>query len=212
MRKRHCGRSNVSAGGIELTLPGPAGDFGVAGDKIRTTFFELLAPSNNRLLAAYLPEKALADLNAGKSVELDIYSMVEVPRRAEYTDVTPQQFDEVLKAMAPSMGNIESVQGDLQQEMTIRLKSLTAKPIEIGHPEMLGGIFRKSDAGGYAMLLAFKQGDGRSDTIAGGMAVLRVRQRLIFAYLYRKYESPDTVSWVGKNLEAWCDAILAKNK
>ncbi len=201
----------VSAGGVELTLPGPGSDFAEAGDKLRTTFFELLAPSSNRLLSAYLPEKTLATLNAGKSLDLDIYSMVEVPRRAEYSDVTPQAFEEVLKGMETSMGKFDSNVGDLQQEMNLRLKSLGVKPIEIGHPEMLGGIFRKSDAGGFAMLVAVKQADDRSATMAGGMAVLRVRQRLIFAYLYRKYESPETISWVHKTLEAWCDGILAKN-
>ncbi len=199
----------VNAGGTELTLPVPASDFVEVGDKLRTTFFELLAPSGNRLLSAYAPEKTLTSRNAGKPLELDIYSMVEVPRRAEYTDVTPQAFEQVLKGMEPSMGKFEA--GGLQQEMNIRLKSLGAKPIEIGHPEMLGGIFRKPNAAGFAMLLADKQGDDRSDTMAGGMAVLRVRQRLIFAYVYRKYESPDSISWVNKILEAWCDTILAKN-
>jgi hypothetical protein len=200
----------VRAGGIDLTLPGPGSDFAEAGDKLRTTFFELLAPSNNRLLTAYVPAKTLADLNAGKSHELDIYSMVEVPRRAEYTDVTPQAFEQVLKGMEPSMGTVELNAGELQQEMNIRLKSLGSGPIEIGHPEMLGGIFRKPNAAGFAMLSAVKQ-DDRKDTMAGGMAVLRVKQRLVFAYLYRKYKSPDTISWVRKNLEVWCDAILAKN-
>jgi hypothetical protein len=200
----------VRAGGIELTLPGPGSDFAEAGDRLRTTFFELLAPSNNRLLTAYVPEKTLVDLNAGKSRELDIYSMVEVPRRAEYADLTPQGFEQVLKGMEPSMGTFELNVGEFQQEMNTRLKSLDTRPIEIGHPEMLGGIFRKSNAAGFAMLLAVKQ-DDRKDTMAAGMAVLRVKQRLVFAYLYRKYVSPDTLSWVRKNLEAWCDAILAKN-
>jgi hypothetical protein len=91
------------------------------------------------------------------------------------------------------------------------LQSLGTKPIEIGHPEMLGGIFKKTDASGFAMVLAVKQGD-RSSTMACGFGVLRVKQRLIFAYLYRKYESPKTVSLVRENLEAWSDAILSKNK
>jgi hypothetical protein len=76
---------------------------------------------------------------------------------------------------------------------------------------MLGGVFQKNDASGYAMLTAIKQGD-RTTTMAGGFAVLRVRQRLVFTYLYRKYESPDTISWLSKNLEVWSDAILSKNK
>jgi hypothetical protein len=39
------------------------------------------------------------------------------------------------------------------------------------------------------MLAAVKQ-ENRSDTMAMGIGELRVKQRLVFAYLYRKYESP----------------------
>ncbi len=76
---------------------------------------------------------------------------------------------------------------------------------------MLGGVFEKTDAAGFAMLLALKQGD-RNVTMASGVAMLRVKQRLLFAYLFRKYESPETVSLVRKDLESWADAILAGNR
>ncbi len=201
----------VRAGGIELTLPGPANDFAEAGDKLRTTFFELLVPSNNRLLSAYLPVNVLANLSAAVPRGLDIYAMVEVPRRAEYSELTSKAFDEVLQGMQNAMGKLDAGKvEDLQQEMNLRLKSLGTKPIDIGRPEMLGGIFQKSNAAGFAMLSAMKQ-DDRTTTMAIGMAVIRVKQRLVFAYLYHKYESSDTVSWVSKHLEAWCDAILDEN-
>jgi hypothetical protein len=193
----------VKAGGIVLTLPAPANDFADAGDKLRTTFFELLVPSNNRLLSAYVPAKTRMEASGGKMPPgLDAYAMVEVSRQAEYTDCTPQAFEQVLKSVEPSMGKLDAKKiGELEQELNIHLKSLSKRPIQVGHPEMLGAIFHKSNAAGFAMLMAVKE-DDRSDTMAGGIALLRVKQRLIFAYLYRKYESPDTVSWLGKNLEA----------
>ena len=95
--------------------------------------------------------------------------------------------------------------------MNLHLKTLGAKPLEVGRPEMLGGVFRKANEFGFAMLATLKQ-DDRSATTAVGVAVLRVRQRPVFAYLHRKYESPDTVIWLHRSLEAWCDAILARNQ
>jgi len=195
----------VRTGGIVIKLPGPATDFEEAGDQLRTTFFELLTPSTNRLLSAYLPSQILVKWNARKPGALDVYA-----RQAEYSDCTPQAFDQVLKSVEPSMGKLDVKVGEIEQEINIRLKSLGTRPIEVDHPEMLGNIFRKSNAAGFAMLIAVKQ-DDRSDTMAGGVALLRVKQRLIFAYLYHKYESPDSVNWVRKNLEAWCDTILARN-
>jgi len=61
------------------------------------------------------------------------------------------------------------------------------------------------------MLAAYKQED-RSVTMIIGTAFVRVKQRLIFVYLYRRYESPDTATLIRKELETWADAILAKNK
>lgn len=114
--------------------------------------------------------------------------------------------------MGPGLGQLDAQKlGDVTEEINIRLKSLGTKPIDVGHPEMLGAVFQKADASGFAMLMAVKQ-ENRSDTMAGGLAVLRVKQRLVFAYLFRKYESPETVNLLRKELEAWTGAILASNK
>ncbi len=203
----------VKAGGVNLTLPGPTSDFGEVGDRLRTTFFELLAPSTNRLLTAYVPKQTLDQLNAGKLTGgLDVYALVEVSRRAEYTDLTSQAFQKLVENMGPALGKLDAKKaGDVTEEINIRLKSLGTKPVEIGHPEMLGGLFQKTDASGFAMLMAVKQ-ENRSDTMAMGFAVLRVKQRLVFAYLNRKYESPETLELLRKGLEAWADAILANNR
>jgi hypothetical protein len=201
------------AGGVALILPGPSADFMEVGDKLRTTLFELLAPASNRLLSAYAPSRSITALNNGKGLgALDIYAMVEVARQSEYTNVTPQDFAEAMKGMESSMGKLDAkTLENVEQELSVRLKSVGAASVEVGRPQMLGGLLKKPDAAGFAMLVAYKQGD-RSVTMANGIAFVRVRQRLIFAYLFRKYESPDTVIWLRKNLEPWVDAILAKNK
>jgi hypothetical protein len=61
------------------------------------------------------------------------------------------------------------------------------------------------------MLTAYKQ-DDRTIKIAAGIGIARVKDRMVFAYLYRKYESPETVTLIRKELEVWVDAILAKNR
>lgn len=202
------------AGGTPVILPGPAIDFPEVGDKLRTTVFELLAPSTNRLLSAYVPTDVLAQLNRGKAPSgLDLYGLVEVLRGMEYTDCTAKDFEQVLEGAGPSLGKVDTkgITESVQDEMNSRLKLLGAKPVAVDHPEMLGGLFRKPDVAGFAMLMSVKSGD-RSVTMAGGMALVRIKERLIFVYLFRKYESPETVNWLRKNLEPWCDSILAKNR
>lgn len=203
----------AKAGGISLELPTPADDFVEVGDKVRTTLFDLLTPSANRLLTAYVPTPTLDKLNAGTTAgHLDVYAMVEVSRRAEYADLSAQAFQKVTADMGPALGKIDAQKiGDVTEEINTRLKSLGTKPIEVGHPEPLGEFFQKTDASGFGMLMAVKNDDS-SDTMAMGLAVLRVKNRLLFAYLYRRYESPETVNLLRKNLETWTDAILASNK
>jgi hypothetical protein len=204
------------AGGVALTLPGPTSDFPEVGDKLRTTFFELFAPSTSRLLSAYVSAQVLSELSQGKApadLDLGTYGMVEVPRQAEYANCTPEDFEKVLESAGPSFGasDVKRIDELALDELSARLKSVGAKPIEVGRPEKLGGLFRKLDVAGFAMLATFKSGD-RGGTMAMGCAFVRVKQRLLFVYLYRKYESPESVSWMRKNLETWCDAILAKNR
>jgi hypothetical protein len=202
----------VKAGGIMLTLPAPASDFADAGDRLRTTVFELLVPATNRLLSAYIPVVQLAEVSAGKAPGgLEVYAMVEVPRQAEYNECTPEFFAQFLKGLEPALGKLDlKTAGEMEAEINIHLKSLGSKSIEIGHSESLGSVFQKNNAAGFAMLAAYQQGD-RTITMASGIAAIRVKQRLVLAYLFRKYESPDTVKWLRKTLEAWGDQILARN-
>jgi hypothetical protein len=202
----------AKAGGVPLVLPAPPGDLVEVGDKLRSMFFELLTPSSNRLLTAYAPPSKIEIIGKTKDPGLDWYGMVEVLRQAEYNDITPDAFEQVVKAMDSSLGKVAAEKtGDAMEEINVRLKQLGGNPIEAGHPDMLGGFFREADAAGYGMLTAYKQ-EEKTFTMAGGMAVVRVKQRLILAYIFRKYESPETVALVRKDLGSWVGSILAKNK
>jgi len=202
----------AKAGGVSLVLPAPPGDFIEVGDKLRSMVFELLVPSYNRLLTAYAPPSKIDMIGKVKDPGLDRYGMVEVVRQAEYNDFTADAFEQVVKALDTSVGKVAAEQiGEAMDEINLRLKQLGGKSIEAGHPEMLGGFFREVDAAGYGMLTADKQ-EEKTLTMATGMAAVRVKQRLIFAYIFRKYESPETVALVSKDLGSWVDSILAKNK
>lgn len=199
----------VRAGGLDLTMPAPD-NFQDSGEKFRTTLFELMVPSANRLVAAFAPAAEIAKMDAGNSSGgLDAYAIVEAPRQMEYADCTPEVFEQVLKSVGAPAAELAGKQAT--EEMNFRLKTLGQRSVDIGSPENLGGIFQKTDAYGYASLTKYSQGD-RSVTMATASAVIRVRQRLIFAYIFRRYESPETVMSMAKSLEAWTDSILAKNR
>jgi hypothetical protein len=205
----------AKCGGVELSLPGPEGDFIEAGDRLRTGLFELLTPSTNRLLTAYVPAKVQQELLSGKaSGGLGVYAMVQVSRQAEYADVTPQDFEQGVNTIASSMGSIaETVKDNVTDEINVRLKQFGGKSIATDRPEILGVVFRKVDAMGVAMLMGVKEAGAVDNvTMASTFAILRVKQRAVFAYIYQRYDSPETVKSLGKMLEVWTDRIVSANK
>ncbi len=197
------------AGGLDLTFPAPE-NFEDVGEKFRTMLFELLVPSANRLVAAFAPGTEIAKLNAGRaSGGLDTYAMVEAPRQAEYADCTPEAFQQMLKGLGAPV--VELVREQAMEEFSARLKSLGEKSPDVGVPENVGPIFKKTDVYGSATLMKYSQGE-RSLTMVAASALIRVRQRVLYAYIFRRYESSETVVSTGKSLEVWADSILAKNK
>lgn len=205
----------VKAGGIDLLLPSPDGDFTEVGDRLRTTVFDLLTPSTNRLLTAYLSHQIKENLLSGNTKGgLGTYAMVEIPRGAEYTDVGQKDFEDALKTVANSMGvAVDKAFSTTTDEINARMKELGGKPISVDRPEMMGTVFRKPDAFAWAMLMGVKGGDSASaTTMAGVIAMIRIKQRVLFTYLYRKYDSPEVLDSLGKSTEAWVSRILSANQ
>jgi len=40
---------------------------------------------------------------------------------------------------------------------------------------------------------------------------MRVKERLIFVYLYAEYKDEESIVWLRRTTEAWCDEILKLN-
>ena len=140
---------------------------------------------------------------------LDTYAMIQVPRQLEYADCTPEAFQQMLKSTGAPAGEV--VRERALEEMNVRLKSFGQGSIDVGGTQDLGAVFRKTDAYGSVTLTKYSLGE-RSVTMSAATAVIRVRQRVMFAYVFNKYQSPETVLSIGKNREAWTDSIPAKNK
>jgi hypothetical protein len=139
--------------------------------------------------------------------------LLQVSRQAEYADFTQAGLDDVSKSIAASKGTVDVKSMGTVDEMNVRLMELGNKPVTVDRPEILGTLFRKSDSFGWAMLMGLKgEGSDSGITMAMACAVVRVKQRMIFAYIYRRYESPETLEWMGGVLNRWTDRISADNQ
>jgi hypothetical protein len=204
---------SFKAGGVAISIPSPSRGFVEAGD--RRSLMELFVPQTNRLLSAYMTPEDLARLNkGGDNTLLSKYGLVEVARRAEFMDCGANDFKEVINGAKEAMGDVSSTSvKDTEEEFNRRMKALDIPNarVSIGKPLMLGTLFSKPDEYGFGMITEYAM-SGNNVKVVAGCAMLRVKNRLLFAYLYAEYKDEDTIKWIRKTTEEWSDAILKANK
>ena len=88
---------------------------------------------------------------------------------------------------------------------------LGAGKLTVDKPTQLGTLFSKPNASGFAMLMPMALNDKTVTLVAATLAV-RVRNRVLFGYLYTQYKDKTSVDWITKTSEAWVDAILKSNE
>ncbi|MGH9583340.1 MAG: hypothetical protein ACRD4O_10425 [Bryobacteraceae bacterium] len=170
----------------------------------------------NRLVSAYALSKDLP-LSSRSTNAPSTYAMVEVLRRAEYWNCSSEEFvqaaSQVMDEMSKSGGGslMSDARDETQEEINRRLQSLDLGKMEIGSMKMIGSFFSKTDASGVGMLAAVKYGN-QVNTIAMSMALLRVKQRVLFLYFYAPYKDANTILWLRHTSESWADALLAANR
>lgn len=201
------------AGLKTFTIPPPASDLVEPGPDYRV-FLEPLAPTANRLVVAFVPRADLEALRSMHGAALTTYALVEVPRRAEFAEVGPEQFKEVADAVGNQFGaSFSATMKDQQEEINRKLKVLNSSSAELSldKPVQLGTLFSKQDARGYGMLMSVSM-KGQTKKVAMGMTVVRVQSRMLFLYTYTEFKDESSVQWIRTTDENWADSILQANK
>lgn len=201
------------AGMVSFVLPSPAPNLVEMGPDLRV-MMEIAAPTSNRLVAAFIPPEDLAKLPGGLADTPRNYGLVEVLRRAEFVDVDEATFKQVVDGMSQQMNSGEMQSAMLKQQDKINEKidelGLKTGKVTLDKPQQLGSIFSKPNAFGFAMVMPMAS-NGKSVNMVSGTALLRVKNRMIYAYLYTQYQDKSSVDWIVKTTESWADAILKAN-
>jgi len=200
------------AGGKSFQLPPPSDDLVELGSDYRVKM-EVFVPDSNRLVAGYVPQSVVSAVRDGTAKSFDRYAMVEIPRRAEFSDVSADLFSQITDAVSQQFGaQLEATIKDQQEAMNRRLKAINsdAGTITLDEPTQLGAFFSKKDACAFGSIMPFS-GGAKTINMLMGMMVLRVQERLLFAYVYTDYNGEGSADWMRKTTEAWADAILRLN-
>ncbi|MDL1970861.1 MAG: hypothetical protein LWW94_07795 [Candidatus Desulfofervidaceae bacterium] len=204
---------SFKVGDVPVTIPAPTKEFSEVGYDNRE-IMEVAVPPANRLVCAFVLKSDLPRLTRhDEELKLTRYAFVEVPRRGEYMDWKTSDFKKLIETMKGSLGNtISSSVEESEEELNHRLKSLDLNTkVRIGQPVQLGCFFYKENAFGFGMIVEYMMGNKAVKVVVGTM-VLRVKERLLYAYLYAEYKDINTIKWVRKTMEQWSDTILKANR
>ena len=200
------------AGGKQFALPAPSSDL-VEGGPDNRIVMENFVPDNNRLVAAFATPEDLAALRAG-SKKLTKYAMVEVPRKGEFAEFSAGDFKDLADGAAQQIGvAMDSAVSEGEETFNRRMKSLELDnlTVKLDKPVQLGTLFSRSDAIGFGMILPVTVA-GTTTRMIAGVIFLRVKNRVLFAYLYGSYKDESSAQWIRKASENWADAILKANQ
>jgi hypothetical protein len=200
-------------GGVDVALPAPQTGFVEAGPQKRP-LFEVFIPPTAQLLAAFASPQTLAALAPDKDISPANYALVFVIRPSQSEDTSPDDFKAASGAFGAPLGySADSLHQETEAEFNRRLQTLgldkTGAKLEGTIP--LGCFLSQPDA---TVLGALTPANLESTTVVGAisMIILNVHKRLVFAYLYNKYEDRNTVIGLRKASIDWTEAILAANK
>lgn len=207
----HASDCVATAGGVSLAVPPPEKVFTEVGGDKRDSF-EYMVPSRNRLLCAFVPTHYLAQLK-NPATGMDRYMVVEVSRRFENTDITAANFGQVVASMKQQIGDASQLNSNAQaskEEVVNKLKAVqNSKDISLDKTIPLGAFLQTTDRYGFLLLQPVSSGGTTVRTI-GASILLRVRNRLIFAYVYGS-DDESSLKWVQATAEEWSREILAAN-
>jgi len=211
----------VDVGGQSVYVPAPAGFHEISRLSPETRkLAETFTPPDNRLLAVFVSESDLGRIMKGETPKAERYMFLQVYRRLENSGISGTQFsqlvgqvkqqqDTILEKAKDEVGPlVDKASGKFADDYGISLK------LKIGDLVPLGFFMEKSDAAGFASFGKIQgDADGQQldSLLVSGISYVRVKGKLLYAYVYGKYETPKDLDWVRTTSTNWVDQILAAN-
>ncbi|MBU1087768.1 MAG: hypothetical protein KKD05_09680 [Candidatus Omnitrophica bacterium] len=203
---------SFKAGGTLINIPAPNAELVEVGYDVREQM-EIFVPGSNRLLAGYMRASDIPLFVKGdENFVLDQYASIQVPRQGEYQDCAESDFKELVDYVKGSFSDdIDKIIQDSEAEFNQRMESMNLDKVSIDKPIQLGTLFSKPDAYSMGMISTYSNGT-KSWTLIIVTTFIRVRERLLFVYLFSSYNNEQDIAPVRAKAEQWADAILAANK
>lgn len=204
-----------------IAIPDPEGFEEVTErfEKLKT-LFRASEPPENDLLGGYLPVSDCDLLRRGENAPFTYYAKAAVLRIGREHLISPSYFEEMVAyfrnndetLMDPDSPKMKA----MIQQMDQALSKGSSKEIklDLSQPKNLGAFDVRPNVYSVMLLMSLKVESGgtlKTLPVAATLTYLRVKEKVIFVYTYRKYQSKTDVETLRGFTTKWTNSILAAN-
>lgn len=186
---------------------------------IKVQFTQTEAPEND-MLAVHLPHADCERLRTGVLGTFNVNTKVSVRRAIRDQPYSAERFADLVATFRKNGSQMLDVNSPTMKSAIKRLdKSLSELAtqeiqVDLSQPVNLGEFDTRPNVYSVMLFLTFKTKTGDSEAsipILGGLSYVRVGQRLVYVYTYRKYVSSADVEVLREFTKKWIGQILAAN-
>lgn len=214
---------SVLLGNVKIIIPAPDGFEDVSSIKSVQERIISRTDTGNDLLAAFLPKETMDALRNQNSDIKNLFNSadVQILKKAREKNLSASDFVGILKYLQSSgLGKFDLKNPILKERIENVEKNITEQnkgnaALDISKTESLGE-FRHTDnvfSQLVLMKMSFQTGNISKDAIViGGVSLIRVKQRLLYVYIYREFKSKDDIEQLKNLSNKWTSEIIAANQ
>jgi len=212
----------IGVGGTEISIPAPEGFHEISKLSSETRdHFETFTPPDNRLLGVFLLEEDLGLLMKDETPDVRRYMLLQSYRKLEDYDLSRREFDELADSIKEQNNSLmQEVKREVESLLAATSEKLseeyqTSVAFQVSNSVPLGVFLERRNAIGYANLTKYEtaiEDEVENSTMIMSISLLRLKNRLLYAYVYERYETQESIDWVRKTSTQWAKAMLEANQ
>ena len=201
----------ISVSGIIMNIPHPDKEFMEVGVDNHIVFKDFV-PDDNILQLMFIDNDSYIKLNNNDTFSLSAkrYMIIEDNISIDSTTYNKDEFNELRETIiGKNICNQKQIEDSIISAIQFAKKNIAT--IENMEPITLGGIYSTENAIG-SLMLTFTNEDSEVLTKLVSVNYLRIKEKLIFAYIFTSYNDKQDINWITNLSESWAKAIIEVNK
>lgn len=218
---RQANTSSVTLGNQVIVIPSPEGfEEATSQFELVKERFSLTEAPENDMLFVHLPISDCELLRKGNSPTYELYTKVSVLRSSRALVVSSPMMAAAVEELRTQAATLLDPNGPKMEEMERLIEKGLSRSnsqqttIEFDKPQILGVFENQPNLFSLLTLLTVKANVGGTDVTIPMLTTVnyvRVKERLIFVYTFRRFQSKADVEPLKAFTKRWTNSILAAN-